>query len=408
MEFKKRQLENGLTIIGELNEGAKSAAVGFFVKTGSRDERDEINGVSHFLEHMLFKGTDKLSAFEVNEAFDKTGAQFNAFTSEENTVYYAAVLPEYLLQVAQLWTQLLRPALRDEDFDMEKNVIKEEISMYQDLPSFDVMDRCRKLHFDEHPCSMSVLGTVESIDGLTANQMRSYFENRYAPNNMALAVVGNFEWEAICSLAQDQCSGWIHQDVERKLSHYQGSRKRERLEKANLVREHICLLSPAVSYQDKRRYAASLAGSIVGDDVGSRFFWQLVDKALAETATLEYSAMDGTGAFYSYIRCSSEKLSEVLDILDNIFSGVTEKGVSEEELTKAKNKALSSLVIKNETPMGRLVDLGFNWNYRREYRSVEEDIEAIKKVSVKDVNLLIEEFRLADYTRLILGPLQGA
>jgi predicted Zn-dependent peptidase len=97
----------------------------------------------------------------------------------------------------------------------------------------------------------------------------------------------------------------------------------------------------------------------------------------------------------------------VLEILDNIFSGVTEKGVSEEELTKAKNKALSSLVIKNETPMGRLVDLGFNWNYRREYRSVEEDIEAIKKVSVKDVNLLIEEFRLADYTRLILGPQQG-
>ncbi|MHC4264581.1 MAG: M16 family metallopeptidase [Planctomycetota bacterium] len=408
MEFKKRQLENGLTIIGELNEGAKSAAVGFFVKTGSRDERDEINGVSHFLEHMLFKGTEKLSAFEVNEAFDKTGAQFNAFTSEENTVYYAAVLPEYLDKVARLWTQLLRPALRDEDFDIEKNVIKEEISMYQDLPSFDVMDRCRKLHFDEHPCGMSVLGTVESIDSLTANQMRSYFENRYAPNNIALAVVGNFDWEAICSLAQEQCSGWIQQDVERKLSHYEGSRKRERLEKANLVREHVCLLSPAVSYQDQRRYAASMAGSIVGDDVGSRFFWELVDKALAETATLEYSAMDGTGAFYSYIRCSSDKLSEVLDILDGIFSGVTEKGVNEQELIKAKNKTLSSLVIKNETPMGRLVDLGFNWNYRQEYRRVEEDIEAIKKVSVKDVNSLIEEFRLADYTRLILGPQQLA
>jgi predicted Zn-dependent peptidase len=408
MEFKKKQLDNGLTIIGEVNKGAKSAAVGFFVKTGSRDEHDEINGVSHFLEHMLFKGTEKLSSFAVSEAFDRTGAQFNAFTSEENTVYYAAVLPEYLGEVTRLWSELIRPALRDEDFKIEKQVIKEEISMYKDLPSFDVMDRCRKLHFDKHPCGMSVLGTVESVDGLTAQQMRRYFENRYSPNNMVLAVVGHLDWEEIFYIAEEGCSGWVRQDVGRKLSHYDGSRKKEHLEKANLVREHICLISPSVSAQDERRYAASLAGAIVGDDVGSRFFWELVDKALAETATLEYSAMDGTGAFYSYIRCSSEKLPEVLEILDGIFKVLVEKGVSEDELVKAKNKALSSLVIKNEVPMGRLVDLGFNWIYCQEYRGVEENIESIKKVNVEDVNSLIEEFRLGDYTRLILGPEPGA
>ena len=129
MEFKKQILDNGLTIIGELNNSAKSAAVGFFVKTGSRDETEQISGVSHFLEHMLFKGTDKLSALEVNEAFDRMGAQFNAGTSEENTVYYAAVLPEYLLEITRLWAQLMRPALRTDDFNIEKNVIKEEIAM---------------------------------------------------------------------------------------------------------------------------------------------------------------------------------------------------------------------------------------------------------------------------------------
>jgi predicted Zn-dependent peptidase len=353
---------------------------------------------------MLFKGTDKLSAFEVNEAFDRTGAQFNAFTSEENTVYYAAVLPEYLQEVTQLWIELLRPALRDKDFNIEKSVIKEEISMYQDLPSFDVIDRCRKLHFDEHPCGMSVLGTAKSIDGLTANQMRNYFENRYAPNNMVLAVVGNFDWEAICTLAEEGCSGWLTQEASRKLSHYNGSRKKERVEKQNLVREHICLISPAVSVQDKRRYAASLAAAIMGDDVGSRFFWKLVDKALAETATLEFSAMDGTGAFYSYIRCSSDKLSEVLDIVNSIFNELIEKSVNQEELDKARNKALSSLVIKNEVPMGRLVGLGFNWIYCQEYKSVEDDINAIKEVSVEDINSLIKEFRPGDYTQLILGP----
>ncbi|MHC5017397.1 MAG: M16 family metallopeptidase [Planctomycetota bacterium] len=138
MNFECFTLDNGLIIIGEVNPLAQSAAVGFFVRTGARDETPQISGTSHFLEHMLFKGTDSLSALEVNAAFDGLGAKFNAFTSEENTVYYAAVLPEYLMDVAGLWMQLMRPSLRDDDFDIEKNVILEEIAMYKDLPQFEV------------------------------------------------------------------------------------------------------------------------------------------------------------------------------------------------------------------------------------------------------------------------------
>jgi predicted Zn-dependent peptidase len=406
MEFKSEKLENGLVIIGEINKSAKSAAVGFFVRTGSRDETEQINGVSHFLEHMLFKGTEKLNALEVNEAFDRTGAQFNAFTSEENTVYYAAVLPEYLAEVTELWTQLMRPALRDEDFNIEKNVIKEEIAMYKDLPSFDVMERCRTLHFDGHPCGNSVLGSEESIDNLTAELMRDYFAKRYAPNNIVLACAGNFDWDQICSIAANSCGDWQEQIIERKLEHSEGSRKIERLEKANLAREHICLMSAGVSAQDTRRFAASLLGTIVGDDVGSRFFWELVDKALAEAASMQFGAMDGTGAFCSYIRCSSDNVTKVLDIVRGIFDDLARTGVTEDELTKAKNKILSALVIKNELPMGRLVDLGFNWIYLQQYQTIEDDVSAIKAVTVDDVHLLIEQFRPGDFTQLSLGPAQ--
>jgi len=208
MEFKKQELANGLVIIGEVKRTAKSAAVGFFVKTGSRDESKQINGVSHFLEHMLFKGTERLNSFQVNEAFDRTGAQFNAFTSEENTVFYAAVLPEYLAEVTGLWVELMRPGLRDEDFNIEKDVIKEEIAMYKDQPSFDTMDRCRRLHFDSHPCGNSVLGSEESIDNMTAEQMRGYFSKRYAPNNMVAALAGNFDWERICAMISERSSKW--------------------------------------------------------------------------------------------------------------------------------------------------------------------------------------------------------
>jgi predicted Zn-dependent peptidase len=406
MEFKKEQLENGLDIVGEVNKSAKSAAVGFFVKTGSRDESKQINGVSHFLEHMLFKGTEKLSALEVNEAFDRTGAQFNAFTSEENTVYYAAVLPEYLLEVTGLWIELMRPALRDDDFSIEKNVIKEEIAMYKDLPSFDVMDRCRTLHFDSHPCGNSVLGSEVSIDNLTAEQMRDYFTRRYAPNNIVLACAGNFEWDQICSICTNSCSRWQEQAVGRKLEHYGGSKKKERVEKSNLVREHICLMSAGVSAQDPRRFAASLLGIIVGDNVGSRFFWELVDKALAETATMQFGAMDGTGAFYSYIRCSAGDVTKVLDTVSGIFQNLSENGITEDELRKAKNKVLSALVIKNELPMGRLIDLGFNWIYLEQYRTVQDDINSIKAVTVDDVNELIGQFNPGDFTQLSIGPAQ--
>jgi predicted Zn-dependent peptidase len=403
MEFKKKILENGLVIIGEVNKSAKSAAVGFFVKTGSRDESREINGVSHFLEHMLFKGTEKLSAFEVSEAFDRTGAQFNAFTSEENTVYYAAMLPEYLAKVTELWIELMRPALRDDDFNIEKNVIKEEIAMYKDLPSYDVLDRCRNLHFEEHPCGNSVLGSGICIDNLTAEQMKDYFASRYAPNNM-VAVVGNHNWEQICSIAEVSCGKWEKQGTGRKLEHHGGSRKKKRVDKPNLAREHICLMSPGVSAQDGRRFAASLLAIVVGDNVGSRYYWELVDKALAEAATMQFGAMDGTGTFYSYMRCSSEQVAKVLDIVRSIFSSLSESGISEDELRKAKNKVLSALVIKNEVPMGRLVDLGFNWVYLRQYRTVEDDINAIKAVTVGDVNSLMEQFNLGDFTQFSIGP----
>jgi predicted Zn-dependent peptidase len=408
MEFKSEKLENGLVIIGEINESAKSTAVGFFVKTGSRDETAQINGVSHFLEHMLFKGTEKLSAFEVNEAFDRTGADFNAGTGWENTVYHAAVLPEYLVEVTELWTQLMRPALRDEDFNIEKNVIKEEIAMYKDLPSFDVMERCRTLHFDGHPCGNSVLGSEESIENLTAEQMRDYFAGRYAPNNMVLACAGNFNWDEICSLVANSCGSWRQQTVSRKLDHSKGSKKKERVEKPNLVREHICLMSAGVSAQDPRRFAASLLGTIIGDDVGSRFFWELVDKALAEAASMQFGAMDGTGAFCSYIRCSSENIAKVLDIVKGIFDGLVRDGITEDELTKAKNKILSALVIKNELPMGRLVDLGFNWTYLQQYQTIEYDVSAIKAVTVDDVHSLIEQFRPGDFTQFSLGPARSS
>ena len=404
MKFECRTLDNGLTIIGEVNPLAQSAAVGFFVRTGARDETSQISGVSHYLEHMLFKGTDTLSALEVNAAFDRLGAKFNAFTSEENTVYYAAVLPEYLMDVAELWMQLMRPSLRDDDFDIEKNVILEEIAMYKDLPQFEVMDQARALHFEKHPCGNSVLGTNESITSLTAKQMRSYFSKRYAPNNMVLACSGNFDFEALCQLANEQCAAWSTVDTIREIEDFSGTFESKHIQNPNLVRQHICLLSPSLSMQDPRRFAASLLGMILGDDSGSRYYWGLTEPALAEIAAMQCESMDGTGVFYSYLCCDPDKTQTVMKVVGGIFAELEKTGISTTELEAAKNKMLSALTIRCEQPMGRLVSLGFNWIYNHQYQSVQQDVDAIKAVSVADISDLTQQLKPAKFTMLSLGP----
>jgi predicted Zn-dependent peptidase len=353
---------------------------------------------------MLFKGTDKLSTYDVNRRFDGLGAIYNAQTGDEYTIYYAAILPEQLYETAQLWCQLMRPALRDDDFNMEKNVILEEIAMYQDLPHYDVHENCKALHFGEHPCSIKALGTVESIKALTSKQMREYFESRYAPNNITVVIAGKFEFEKICDYLETGCADWQPKHADRKTEYFAGTAKKEHQKKKNLTCRHIGLMSPTVSYQDDRADAATLLAKIIGDDIGSRFFWQLVDTAIAETATMHCEAMDGVGAYYSYIRTPEENCSKVLQIVEDIFKSLYREKISADELQKAKNKVLSAITIKNEIPMERLAELGINWTYLKKYRPIEEEIEKIKKVTIDDLTALMQEFPLMPFTQFSLGP----
>ncbi|MCA8989051.1 MAG: insulinase family protein, partial [Planctomycetaceae bacterium] len=170
VKFEHLQLPNGLNIVAEINPNVHSVAFGFFVRVGSRDETAEVSGVSHFLEHMVFKGTETLSPLDVNRIFDEVGAKYNASTSEEITLFYAAVLPEYFATTFSLIASILYPTLRSDDFDMEKKVILEEIGMYDDMPAFSAYEKLMQLHFQGHPLSQSILGSVSSITDLTAEQ----------------------------------------------------------------------------------------------------------------------------------------------------------------------------------------------------------------------------------------------
>src|SRR6186713_1336887 len=166
LTFHHKQLPNGLDIVAEVNPDSHSFAAGLFVKTGSRDEASAIHGVSHFLEHMMFKGSDKYTWEDVNRIFDEIGARYNAFTSQEMTAYYANVLPEFTERAIDMLSNLLRPAIRQEDFTTEKKVILEEIAMYLDDPGHRLWEKLMEIHFGNHPLSLSVLGSAESIQKL--------------------------------------------------------------------------------------------------------------------------------------------------------------------------------------------------------------------------------------------------
>ena len=194
LKFHQAKLDNGLQIVAESSDTARSVAFGFFIRTGGRDELAPEIGLSHFLEHMMFKGTDRRSAHDVNREFDEMGAKYNAFTSNENTVYYGNVLPEFLPRLADLLADMMRPSLRQEDFDMEKKVILEEMAMYEDLPQHDLADRALKAHFGEHGLGNPVIGTKQSITEVSSTQMGDYFHRRYAAGNMVAVAAGALDF----------------------------------------------------------------------------------------------------------------------------------------------------------------------------------------------------------------------
>jgi predicted Zn-dependent peptidase len=407
MPFHQHKLSNGLTVIGETSPAAKSASVGFFVRTGSRDETPDVAGVSHFLEHMVFKGTPRRTAADVNREFDRIGADYNAFTSEENTVFHAAVLPEYLPQAVDLLADILRPSLRQDDFDTEKNVIIEEIGMYEDQASWAAYDRAKQLHFAGHPLGNTILGTPESITILTRDQMAAYHARRYVAPNVTVAAAGRFDFDKLVEMVGKSCGGWESGSVGRDgVCEAAGSKQSRVVTKDRFLQEQIVLMSPGPAANDPLRYAASTLALIVGDDSGSRLYWALVDAGLAEGADTGFHEFEGAGAFLTMVSCDPERAAENLEVVRGILKAVRQDGVTAEELQQAKSKIGSRVVRGNERPAGRMQAIGAAWIYLGRYRTVDEDLAAFDAVTLDSIRQVLDRYPIDETTTLALGPLK--
>ncbi len=303
---------------------------------------------------------------------------------------------------------MMRPALREDDFQTEKKVILEEIALYQDRPHYRLFEKLMAEHFGGHPLSHSVLGTGESIQALKREDMLEYFNRRYSPGNVTLVATGNLDWDALVAQASSACGHWKDYSVSRDTPGSAGTARTDAIVDAKLLRQHIGVMSAGPDARDERRYAACVLATILGDVVGSRLFYALVEPAIAEEASCTYEPLDGTGIFLTFISADPARASEALQIARGEYDKFMAEGPTDLEMTAAGNKIASAATLKGELPMGRLTALGFDWVYREEYKPLAEHIEQIFAVTSEQVRELAKQFDLSAATVLTLGPNEQA
>jgi predicted Zn-dependent peptidase len=405
MPFHTTTLPNGLTLIGETLPSARSVAVGFFVRTGSRDETDAESGVSHYLEHMMFKGTPRRSALDVNLDFDRIGASYNAFTSEEITAYYAAVLPEYLPTAVDILTDILRPSLRQDDFDTEKKVILEEIGMYADMPGSAAFDHARIHYFRGHPLGNSVLGTTESVTALTRDQMQAYFDRRYSPSNIVAVAAGKFAWDDFVSLTTKGCGAWPNVPPgPRQLGVVPSPGGVFAIPKEGVAQEQLIVLSTGPDAKSDLRHAAGVLSVAIGDETGSRLYWSIVDPGHADSASCSVDTSEGSGTTCTFVTCEKEAATENLDRIKAVLADVQANGLTDHELAVAKSKIASRVVRGSERPQGRMRSLAGAWLYRGEQSDPDVELAKYDAVTMADVRKVLIQFPLTDITVVGYGP----
>jgi len=401
--FQRETLPNGLTILGEIDLDAHTGACGFFVKTGARDETDDIMGVSHFLEHMMFKGTRRRSAEDINREFDELGARYNAYTSSEVTCFHAQTLPEHTPAAIDLLADMLRPALREEDFNQERQVILEEIAMYKDNPFWVLYDETLRRRYPRSPLGHRVLGTNETVGALARDRMRAYFDDRYSADNTVLSLAGDVDFDRAVEQIASLCAEWRATGAGRDNAEPEPVEERFTQRDEKVSRCYMLMLAPAPAMQDERRYAASLLARALGDLDNSRLHWALVETGLADEAQAAYDPHDGGGNFFAFASCSPDRAAEVEGIIDRELATLIEH-ISEDDLERMRNKAATGVTLAGERPGGRMQRLGRMWTTLGERITLEEELRRIESVTLDDLRRVHEAFPFRPRTVGILSP----
>jgi predicted Zn-dependent peptidase len=392
-----KKLNCGTTVIMEKSERVQSAALGIWVRAGASDEWDEVSGVSHFIEHMMFKGTKNRTAKQIAEDVDKIGGVFNAFTGKEATCYYIKTLSSNICRGAEILLDMLTGSKFDqEEMDRERQVICEEIKMVKDTPDDDVYDTISELVAGGNPLGRSILGTPESLAGIDRSRLVDYRDQMYARDSIVVAVAGNFDEEAIEAIFEDRLTSLRDKKPKKEiqLKPYQQSFN---VKVRDIEQTHICLATPGIALDDPRYYAFVLLNSIFGGSMSSRLFQNIREqKGLAYSVCSMNLFSSYWGFFSIYAGVSPEKAEEALDAIHYELDTLRESGVTEEELAMAKEQMKSSYIFGLESVNSRMFSIGKNKLLLNRVYAEEEVLSSFDRVTREDIREVAE--MIGDYS----------
>jgi predicted Zn-dependent peptidase len=375
----------GLTIASDFIPTAETVAMCIYVKTGSRHERSDQNGISHFLEHMAFKGTKSRTATQIAQQFDAIGGQFNAYTSHEETVYYAKVLKDDWATGLDILADIIQNSVYDPiEMDKERGVIIQEIAQYQDLPDAVVADNFQTIAYPDQPLGRNILGSVDFIRNLSRDQLMEYVSSRYHSKNIIVSAAGNIDHKPFADRVKKTLSDIpVDGEISTESGIYKGGESRQFKELEQL---NIYIGFKGLSYNSKDVYKYRLSSLILGGGMSSRLFQEVREKrGLAYHISSYHQSYVDSGLFVICAGTNPEDTNELIDVSIGEIKALCNEGVHKDELLRAKNQLKSAILMSRENVSNRAEKLASNLAYYERYITPQEVLEKIEKVSDDDI-----------------------
>ncbi|ADU30705.1 M16 family metallopeptidase [Evansella cellulosilytica] len=402
--IKRFTSDNGLRIVFEPNNTVRSVAIGIWIGTGSRFETKQQNGVSHFLEHMFFKGTKSRTAQQIAESFDSIGGHVNAFTSKEYTCYYSKVLDTHAKHAVDVLADMYFNSIFDtNELNKEKGVVLEEIKMYEDTPDDIVHDLLSKASFGEHPLGYPILGTEETLSQFSAESLIEYMDQYYNADNVVISICGNVE-EDFVQYVQEVFSKMKKGKSNKTLN--KPTFNSDRIaRKKDTEQAHICIGFEGFPLNNEQIYSLILLNNTLGGSMSSRLFQEVREKrGLAYSVFSYHSAFHDTGMVTVYAGTGQNQLDELFEVLMNTVNIVKTEGMTEKELQNGKEQLKGSLMLGLESTNSRMSRNGKNELLLGRHRSLDDIIHSIDQVTLDMIKETSDQIFSKDYSLTVISP----
>ena len=378
-------LKNGICLVYEKMPYLKSVSLGIWVKSGSMYETKEENGISHFIEHILFKGTKSRSARDIAEQMDFAGGHINAYTSRECTCYYTKTLEENMKLSLEILSDMYYNSLfKEEDIELERGVIIEEINMYEDSPEDVALDSILEYAWSSNPLGFNVAGTIQSVETITRDMMIDYYKRRYSPKNTVISVAGCFDEDKLIGLCEEyfsQKADEVFHPLQEAVFHSGRWTRKKDIEQA-----HLSIAYPSYNHSSDRIYSQSLLNNILGGSMSSRLFQSLRENSGLCYSIYSYTASyPTTGMFGIYAGLSDDAIDKAFDMTEKEIHNICTRPVSDYELNKAHSQLKCSILMSRESAASRMSENGRSQLLLGRVRTDEEILEKIAAVTAADI-----------------------